>query len=137
VPPIPTMSAGRSAPNFDGLSPARRPLAAFFTRLMAASLIAICAWYPRRAPETPTDPDPLRNAFESARKEAICRQSHHPEGEQVLRGREGLAQLSPMLRDTWTQFRFEPERFIDAGQRVVVFYPRHRLGWSERRGDRA
>jgi hypothetical protein len=42
-----------------------------------------------------------------------------------------------MLRDTWTQFRFEPERFIDAGQRVVVFYPRHRLGWSERRGDRA
>jgi hypothetical protein len=46
------MSAGRSAPNFDGLSPARRPLAAFLTRLMAASLIAICAWYPRRAPET-------------------------------------------------------------------------------------
>src|SRR5215211_1963965 len=44
----------------------------------------------------------------------------YPEGEQVLRGREGMAQLLAMLRDTWTEFRFEPERFIDAGERVVV-----------------
>jgi ketosteroid isomerase-like protein len=45
----------------------------------------------------------------------------YPEGEQVLRGRHGMAQLLAMLRDTWTQFRFEPERFIDAGDRVGVF----------------
>ena len=45
----------------------------------------------------------------------------YPEGEQVLRGREGLAQLLAMLRDTWTEFRFAPERFIDAGDRVAVF----------------
>ena len=45
----------------------------------------------------------------------------YPEGEQVLRGREGFAQLVGMLRETWTEFRFEAERFIDAGGRVVVF----------------
>jgi ketosteroid isomerase-like protein len=45
----------------------------------------------------------------------------YPEGEQVLRGRAGFAQLVAMLRDTWTEFRFVPERFIGAGDRVVVF----------------
>jgi ketosteroid isomerase-like protein len=52
---------------------------------------------------------------------AIRMPGDYPEGEQVLRGREGLAQLLAMLRDTWTEFRFEPERFIDAGDRVAVF----------------
>jgi len=46
--------------------------------------------------------------------------AEYPEGELVLRGREGLAQLVAMLRETWTEFRFEPERFIDAGDRVAV-----------------
>jgi ketosteroid isomerase-like protein len=45
----------------------------------------------------------------------------YPEGEQVLRGKDGMAKLLSLLRDTWTTFRFEPERFIDAGHRVVVF----------------
>ena len=44
----------------------------------------------------------------------------YPEGEQVLRGREGMSRLSAMLRDTWSEFRFEPERVLDAGDRVVV-----------------
>ena len=26
-----------------------------------------------------------------------------------------------MLRDTWSEWRFEPERFIDADDKVVVF----------------
>jgi len=26
-----------------------------------------------------------------------------------------------MLRDAWAEWRFEPERFIDAGEQVVVF----------------
>jgi ketosteroid isomerase-like protein len=47
--------------------------------------------------------------------------SDYPEGEQGLRGRVGMARLLAMLRDSWTEFRFEPERFIDAGQRVMVF----------------
>jgi ketosteroid isomerase-like protein len=46
--------------------------------------------------------------------------AEYPEGEQVFRGREGFARLLAMLRDAWTEFRFEPERFIDAGDRVVV-----------------
>ena len=45
----------------------------------------------------------------------------YPEGEQVLWGREGMAGLLNMLRETWTVFRFEPEHFIDAGDQVVVF----------------
>lgn len=45
----------------------------------------------------------------------------YPEGEQVLYGRQGMSRLLAMLRDSWTVFRFEPERFIDAGERVVVF----------------
>jgi len=45
----------------------------------------------------------------------------YPEGEQVLWGRDGMVGVLAMLRETWTEFRFEPERFIDAGDRVVVF----------------
>jgi ketosteroid isomerase-like protein len=45
----------------------------------------------------------------------------YPEGEPVFRGREGSAQLFAMLRDAWAEWRFEPERFIDAGDQVVVF----------------
>jgi ketosteroid isomerase-like protein len=44
----------------------------------------------------------------------------YPEGAQVLRGRAGFARLFAMFRDTWTEFHFEPERFIDCGERVAV-----------------
>jgi ketosteroid isomerase-like protein len=45
----------------------------------------------------------------------------YPEGEPVFRGREGAVALLAMLRDAWAAWRFEPERFLDAGDRVVVF----------------
>jgi ketosteroid isomerase-like protein len=45
----------------------------------------------------------------------------YPEGEQLLYGGQGMSRLLAMLRDSWTVFRFETERFIDAGGRVVVF----------------
>jgi ketosteroid isomerase-like protein len=45
----------------------------------------------------------------------------YPEGEPAFRGREGVAQLAAMLRDAWAEWRFEPERFIEAGDQVVVF----------------
>jgi ketosteroid isomerase-like protein len=45
----------------------------------------------------------------------------YPEGEPVFSGRAGLAALLGMLRDAWAAWRFEPERFLDAGQAVVVF----------------
>lgn len=45
----------------------------------------------------------------------------YPEGEPVFRGRDGLDQLVAMLSETWREWHFEPERFLDAGERVVVF----------------
>jgi ketosteroid isomerase-like protein len=45
----------------------------------------------------------------------------YPEGEPVFRGRAGFTALVSMLRDAWAGWRFEPERFIDAGDAVVVF----------------
>jgi ketosteroid isomerase-like protein len=44
----------------------------------------------------------------------------YPEGEPVFRGPQGVAQLSAMLRATWGEWRFEPERFLGSGDRVVV-----------------
>jgi ketosteroid isomerase-like protein len=45
----------------------------------------------------------------------------YPEGEQVFRGREGLTQSWAIFRDAWDEFRWESERFFDAGDRVVAF----------------
>lgn len=45
----------------------------------------------------------------------------YPEGEPVFRGRNGLVQMAAMVQDAWSQWRFEPERFVDAGDSVVVF----------------
>jgi ketosteroid isomerase-like protein len=45
----------------------------------------------------------------------------YPEGEPIFRGREGLVRFAAMLRDAWSEWRFEPEHSIDAGDRVVVF----------------
>jgi ketosteroid isomerase-like protein len=47
--------------------------------------------------------------------------SDYPEGELVFRGREGFDEMMAMLGDTWGKWRIEPERFFDAGDRVVVF----------------
>jgi ketosteroid isomerase-like protein len=44
----------------------------------------------------------------------------YPEGAQVYVGRSGMERLIAMLRDSWTAWRFEAERFVDAGDSVVV-----------------
>jgi ketosteroid isomerase-like protein len=44
----------------------------------------------------------------------------YPEGAQVYVGRTGMVRLIALLRDSWTTWRFQAERFIDAGQCVVV-----------------
>jgi ketosteroid isomerase-like protein len=38
----------------------------------------------------------------------------------VLRGREGLKRWISTTREIWDEWRFEPERFLSAGDRVVV-----------------
>ena len=45
----------------------------------------------------------------------------YPEGEQVLRGREGMNAFVAVLRETWSEWRFVPERFLDADAGVLVF----------------
>ena len=45
----------------------------------------------------------------------------YPEGEHIFRGRQGLIRYVAMLRDTFSEWRFEAERILDAGDRVVVF----------------
>ena len=47
--------------------------------------------------------------------------SDYPEGEPLFRGRAGFEEMLAMLADTWGQWRYEPDRFVDAGDRVVVF----------------
>jgi ketosteroid isomerase-like protein len=45
----------------------------------------------------------------------------YPEGEQVLRGREGMDAFVAVLRETWSEWRFVPERFLRADDCVLVF----------------
>lgn len=45
----------------------------------------------------------------------------YPEGRQVFEGREGIDAMVATLRSAWREFRFVPERFLDAKDRVVVF----------------
>jgi ketosteroid isomerase-like protein len=44
----------------------------------------------------------------------------YPEGEQVFRGRAGLKRWIGSIREIWDEWRMEQERFIVAGDRVVV-----------------
>jgi ketosteroid isomerase-like protein len=45
----------------------------------------------------------------------------YPEGEQLLVGRRGMAEVISQMRDSWTTWRFVPERFIETGNHVTVF----------------
>jgi ketosteroid isomerase-like protein len=38
----------------------------------------------------------------------------------VFRGRAGLKRWVDSTREVWDEWRFEPERFLDAGDQVVV-----------------
>ena len=44
----------------------------------------------------------------------------YPEGESRFRGREEVGRFAAMQRDTWSEWRFEVERLLDAGDKVVV-----------------
>jgi ketosteroid isomerase-like protein len=44
----------------------------------------------------------------------------YPEGAQVFRGREGLRRWVASTKEIWDEWRFEPERFLDAGDQVVA-----------------
>jgi ketosteroid isomerase-like protein len=44
----------------------------------------------------------------------------YPEGVQVFRGRNGLMRWIAKFSETWGEWRFELERFVRAGDRVLV-----------------
>jgi ketosteroid isomerase-like protein len=44
----------------------------------------------------------------------------YPEGAQVFRGRAGVMRWVESTREVWDEWRFERERFLEAGDQVVV-----------------
>jgi ketosteroid isomerase-like protein len=54
--------------------------------------------------------------------------SRYPEGAEVFQGRDGLVRWSEGMRSVWSEWRAEPEQFLDAGNRVVVFVHVHATG---------
>jgi ketosteroid isomerase-like protein len=44
----------------------------------------------------------------------------YPEGAQVFRGRDGLMRWTAKTREIWDEWRFEIERYLEAGDRVVA-----------------
>jgi hypothetical protein len=41
------------------------------------------------------------------------------DGELIFRGRSGIDELIALLRETWREWRFEPERFLNTDEQVV------------------
>ena len=81
------------------------------------------AWAPDLRDLDPADDDVvIGQAFRDYLDEGLeLRLPAYPEGEPIFRGREGLSQWIERLRGVWAEWRFEPDRFIDAGEHVVVF----------------
>ena len=81
------------------------------------------AWAPDLRDLDPADDDVvIGQAFRDYLDEGFeLRLPAYPEGEPIFRGREGLSQWIERLRGVWAEWRFEPDRFIDADERVVVF----------------
>ena len=44
----------------------------------------------------------------------------YPDTPEVYRGREGFERWMEMVDDAWTEWRFEVQRYIDAGTTVVA-----------------
>jgi ketosteroid isomerase-like protein len=67
-------------------------------------------------------PGALERAFRDCfdEKLEVCIPGAYPEGAQTFRGREGLQRWVDSTREVWEEWRFHPERFIDAGEQVVV-----------------
>jgi ketosteroid isomerase-like protein len=82
------------------------------------------AWLPDLRDFDPADDDAVVDrAFRGYLDESfeLHLPADYPEGEHIFRGREGILQYSEWLRGVWAEWHFEPERFIDTGEYVVVF----------------
>jgi ketosteroid isomerase-like protein len=76
-------------------------------------------WLPLDAHEERELLDRMFDEFYDEHVETVM-PSDYPEGEQVYVGRRGMSGVIALLRDSWTEWRFEAERIVDAGDRAVV-----------------
>jgi len=81
----------------------------------------------RRAYQTIEDlfadrPGALDGAFRDRLDErfVLLLPATYPEGARLLRGRDGLKRWVATTKEVWAEWRFEPERFIPAGDQVVA-----------------
>jgi ketosteroid isomerase-like protein len=84
-------------------------------------------WYLSLPDVLDANPDAMGRWTEQAFRDFLDEQfevrlpSDYPEGEPVFRGRGDVPRFIAMLRETWGEWRYEADRFIDAGDQVVVF----------------
>ncbi len=71
----------------------------------------------RQAPEGPADRELRELVHESFE---LHLPPVYPDS-QLFRGRDGLKRWTVKTREVWGEWRFELERFIDMGERVLVF----------------
>jgi uncharacterized protein len=62
--------------------------------------------------------DAFREVFDE--KLEVCIPDVYPEGGQTFRGPQGLQRWTDTTREVWEEWRFDVERLLDAGDRVVV-----------------
>jgi ketosteroid isomerase-like protein len=76
------------------------------------------------------DPELVERAFRDFFEERfeLHVPSRYPEGGEVFEGRDGFVRWLEGMRNVWSEWRTEPEQFLDAGDRVVVFVHLHAKG---------
>jgi ketosteroid isomerase-like protein len=67
-------------------------------------------------------PFALEQAFRECFDESleVCIPDAYPEGAQVFRGRDGLKRWIASNKEAWEEWRVEPKRLLDAGDRIVA-----------------
>src|SRR2546421_2328402 len=70
-------------------------------------------------------PPRLADLFATGVQIDMSRRVFNPD---TYEGHAGLRRLGQEIREVWEEFRITPERFVDAGDRVVVIETRHRRG---------
>ena len=94
---------------------------------MSQNVELVRRWYalsPDLRDVDPNDPAIFDDAFVHGRLDEefeLRLPGDYPEGQSIFRGREGFRRLLVMMRYVWAEWRVEPERFFDAGDKVVVF----------------
>jgi ketosteroid isomerase-like protein len=71
------------------------------------------------------DAEALLDRFATDVRIDMSRRVFNPD---VYEGHDGLRRLGAEVQEVWDEFRIEPERFVDAGDRVIVIEVRRGRG---------